>query len=694
MKIKKIFCLFIALLLTFSLGITAFADSPSYAPYYSYELNESGKSVVAPQGFIVSEIWNEKNLNLEVPLNGPKDFVIKNDEFYILDSGNSRIVKLNSKMKVTDIYQKFSDKDGNSIDFTGARGFDIDNNGNFVIADFENTRILMLSPEGGLVREIMRPDAVLQNNDFPFQVSKIKCGENGNIYATVDSMNLGIFVFDEYGRFDKFVANNPVVKTADVLLNYFYRSFMSTEQIRNRTQSTPLKVTNFCLDDEGFLYTVSQNANDTLQTGMVRRINYTDTNIIDSNIVFGDLEIDTDKNTKTLFNSVSVTSQGNIVLLDAGRGKVFYYSDNGYLISVFGGYGDRIGTFKEPVEVREYKDRIYVLDSAKNSITEFEPTEYMVTFCSAITLLKERKFEESLKKWKKVNLLNSNSEYAYYAMGLIYDLENDYKAAMDCFKLADNPIAYSNSFKEYRMQWLAENAVWIVVFVIVAVVTILFIKKGIKKLFATNGKVYTPLETKWLFPIYTLRHPVDGFEQFKTRNIASVTLSLGIIAFWFIEEIASKYLTGFIFSGGNTDFNPMAVLVATVGLYVVFVAANWCVASFLEGKGTLKDIIAATAYSLIPYIICKLLTLPLSNILTANEAVFITLVETIGLLWSAALLLGGIYAIHQYSFTKTLVSLILTLIGMIIIVFVLVIFYSLLQQAYGFIESLYQEITL
>ena len=211
---------------------------------------------------------------------------------------------------------------------------------------------------------------------------------------------------------------------------------------------------------------------------------------------------------------------------------------------------------------------------------------------------------------------------------------------------------------------------------------------------STNGTAYSALETKWLFPLYTIRHPVDGCEQFKRRNIASIPISVAIVIIWFAVEMLSKYATGFIFDSGNDTFNPVAVVFSTIGLFVIFVVANWCVASFLEGKGTFKDITAAVAYALLPYIASKIIIIPLTNILTANESVFISIITAIGIIWTAVLLFGGLYAIHQYSFSKTLVSVLLTIVAMIIIVFVSIIFYSLLQQAYGFIESLYQEIAL
>ncbi len=696
MKLRKFICAVVILAVAFSsIGVLCFADSTSGTPYFSYEINEDEEAVAAPQGFVESNTWNYQSWNLEIPLDTPRDLVVTDNSFLLLDSGNGRILEFDHSMKLIKIYDTFSDSTGAPISFKGARGMDVDVNNNFVVADYDNCRVLIIGRDGVVKNQILRPDAVLENNELPFNVTKVKCAQNGDIYVNVETMNLGIFVFDSQCRFDKFVANNPVVQTGKVIMEYLYRAFLTTEQIRNRIQSTPLTINNFCLADNGFMYTVSQNADTPRQAGMVRCMNYTDANIINSKIIFGDLETNIDKTTdKTMFTSVDISDEGNIILLDSGRGRVFYYNTNGYLVTVFGGLGDQVGTFTTPVEVRHLGEKIYVLDSGKACIVEFSPTNYFNTYVKALNLLKERKFDESLEVWKEVNLLNSNSEYAYYGMGLVYDMKGDYKEAMKCFKLANDTTLYSNAFEEYRMQWLSENVVWIVVVLLGIIAVVYAIKLLFKRLARTNGTAYTQMENKYLFPLYTLRHPVDGFEQFKTRNVKSPGLAVLIIVFWFAVSVIEKYATGFIFSGGVQEFNPMAIFASTIGLYIVFVVANWCVASFIEGKGTFTDIVCAVSYSLLPYVICTALTIPVSNILTENEAVFLTIIQVIGLLWSGFLLIGGLYAIHQYSFSKTILSIILTVIGMIIIVFVLVIFYSLIQQAFGFIKSLYQEITL
>jgi len=57
------------------------------------------------------------------------------------------------------------------------------------------------------------------------------------------------------------------------------------------------------------------------------------------------------------------------------------------------------------------------------------------------------------------------------------------------------------------------------------------------------------------------------------------------------------------------------------------------------------------------------------------------------------LMFSAIKAVHQYSLTKTVFAIILTIVAMLIILFLLVLLLSLLQQVYVFAYSVYTEIT-
>ena len=109
-------------------------------------------------------------------------------------------------------------------------------------------------------------------------------------------------------------------------------------------------------------------------------------------------------------------------------------------------------------------------------------------------------------------------------------------------------------------------------------------------------------------------------------------------------------------------------------------------------KGTIKDIIATVSYSLIPYLVSQLIKIVLTNLLVPSESVFITIVTTIGLLWTISVMFLGLMTIHEYSVGKTVISILLTFVGIIIIVFIVILLYSLIQQLTNFISSVYREI--
>lgn len=696
---KRLLKFFLSVLcITIVFTISASALTPSYSSTKSYELDEDGVAINVPAGFVQDGSFGNSSFKLELPISSPEDFCFKNGYFYVLDSGNGRVVKIDCNMKAVAIIDSVINNN-ESLSFTGAQGIAVDDEENIYIADTENYRILKFNQQGKLLMEIGRPDEALKGNDLPFRACKIQVSNKGEIYVTVDGINLGIFVFGSDGVFSKFVGSTPIVTTANVLYYYALRIIMTPEQIKNRMQNTPLKVHNFCIDEERFVYTVSQNDSTVSQSGMVRCLNYKGSNILDSSIVYGDIKSGDDYNVKTAFAAVETDGNGNFFLLDQGRNKIFYYSDRGKIMSVFGSFGKQTGTFEKPIDILYNEGNLYVLDKGRNAIYKFVPTEYMNALIEAANSLKIRDLENSLSLWKKVQRLNSNSMYSYYGMGLAYQLDGDYLNAMKCFKIADDKENYSEAFGEYRNQLLKKYGgfivLGIVVFLIIFILAVILLKKKFREATAGSNEVYSPLENRWMLPIYCLRHPVDGFEQFRNRNLAFMILASTIVLIWMVVSIVKSYLTAYIYNSIDVNsYNPLSTVLATVGLFLIFTVSNWCIASFIEGKGTFKYIFCMTAYSLIPYIIAELICIPLSYTLTVDEAIFIAIIKAIGLIWSAALIYLGTYTIHQFSAGKTFGSLILTALGMVVILFVLIMIYTLLEQAFGFVYSIYIEATL
>ena len=107
----------------------------------------------------------------------------------------------------------------------------------------------------------------------------------------------------------------------------------------------------------------------------------------------------------------------------------------------------------------------------------------------------------------------------------------------------------------------------------------------------------------------------------------------------------------------------------------------------------MKKIYIYSAYALIPYVVQLYIQVILSHFLTRDEAIFITTVSVIGTVWSVVLMFMAIKAVHQYSVSKTLFAMILTVVAMLLILILLVLLVALFQQVYVFATSVYTEIS-
>lgn len=112
----------------------------------------------------------------------------------------------------------------------------------------------------------------------------------------------------------------------------------------------------------------------------------------------------------------------------------------------------------------------------------------------------------------------------------------------------------------------------------------------------------------------------------------------------------------------------------------------------MDGEGFVGEIWIMSAYSLTPYIFTGLGGIVLSNLVTVNEAVFVTGLSNIGLVWCAVCMLCGVMQIHQYSFTKAVTSMLLTVVGILFLLFILFLLVSLIGQLTDFIQNIATEL--
>lgn len=192
---------------------------------------------------------------------------------------------------------------------------------------------------------------------------------------------------------------------------------------------------------------------------------------------------------------------------------------------------------------------------------------------------------------------------------------------------------------------------------------------------------------------HAVTHPFEGFEDMRWKKAGSMKYAIIIVLLWFVAAVFYDRLYGFQFYvSADKMFNVIPYIVRTIVLFLTWVVGNWAVCTLLDGEGTMRNIFVYSAYALIPYVASIYLDVFLSHFLIRDEYVFIEAINYIGLGWSVVLVFSAIKSVHQYSFLKTIVAIILTIAAMLIMLFLLVLLLSLLQQVYVFVYSIYTEI--
>lgn len=209
---------------------------------------------------------------------------------------------------------------------------------------------------------------------------------------------------------------------------------------------------------------------------------------------------------------------------------------------------------------------------------------------------------------------------------------------------------------------------------------------------------YYSLMSKYLYPFYILIHPADGFREMKVNNKFSMRFANGILALWVLLGILDWGYVDFDFKitarqlDGNV--NIFQVLLTSVLIFAISVVSNWCFCTLMDGKGRIKEIWVAGAYAMMPYVALGILRVGLTHVMVSGEAVYLTYLNVIGILWSALLVFIGLMSIHDYSGPKTLMSIFLTLCGVLIIAFLVVLVSGLATQIYSFFATIYYELKL
>lgn len=190
-------------------------------------------------------------------------------------------------------------------------------------------------------------------------------------------------------------------------------------------------------------------------------------------------------------------------------------------------------------------------------------------------------------------------------------------------------------------------------------------------------------------------HPFDGFWDLKHEKRGNLKAAVVIIVLLCITFILRRQMTGFIFNLSDPDeLNIVNEILSIILPFSLWCISNWCLTSLMEGEGSFKDIVITSAFALTPLIFINIPLIFISNALTIHEAAFYHFFDSLAVLWAGVLLILGTMVVHQYTLTRTLLTSVFIVVGMGVIIFIGLLFFSMLQQMFAFVYTVYLEISL
>lgn len=408
-----------------------------------YVVDGNGNEVSVPQTHRVTEmiryLGEEGGL-----LSQPSDiFVDSKDNIYIADTGNNRIVKLDS-----DCNYIASFNCGGSFNQPG--GIYVSDNGDMYVADTLNERIVHLSEDGSFIEQFEKPSSELLDENSTFQISRIGLTKQGYLYTMQGQY---FMMIDANNEFKGYVGDN---KLGFSLKRLLIRAFASKEQQSKLIKDTPTSYYSFDIGSDGLIYaTTGEDAS----SNQIQKINMVGENIFPQKAYgqkYYNKEINRYCNPR--FSDICVDANGIVYVTEAYSCKIFVYDQDGNMLAVFGGKGEVKGKFNQPAAIDTTSSGdLLVLDEATGYIHRFEQTSFMNSITEAVDYYNNGQYDMAEEAWHKVLSVDANYPVANKGIGDALYKQDKVKEAMEYYKLSESKSGYGSAFSVFEYSFFRSN---------------------------------------------------------------------------------------------------------------------------------------------------------------------------------------------------------------------------------------------
>lgn len=706
--------LFVALIILSTISLPISAAVEFNEENDSYVFDTQMHTIDAPIAYIATKILYTSDFGETSPIS-PDDLSVASDgSIFVADSKAGKIYKISPDQSTIDSLQKFKIGE-DEVAFKSPKGIFVSENKEVFVADSETKYIYIFDENFSYKRCIQPLTKEILMSDQDYEPLKICVDSDNRVYVISANQTQGIIQFSSEGKFTGFLGATRVQPTAKDL---FLRMFATEKQKESLLRLIPTEYNNLAIDSDSFIYACigslvesdlySDARNNTTTATPIRRLNPKGEDALlrqgtyppigDVNFILSYRAGQTADEQELLGASriidTACRENGIYCLLDSNRGRVFVYDRSGDLLFIFGGYGSKENELLTPTAIDFLGNQLVVSDKENACVKIFTPTAYAEKVISAIDYHENGDYDKETKIWEEVRREYIGSELAYLGLGkTAYTLKN-YDEAMEYFRLANNKTYYSKAYKAYRKEWGYNNIGWLLGGITLFCAAVVVLNRVVKKKALICEGYPQTLVQRIGFAKNVMFHPFKNFWDLKVANIGTVFSATCILLTAVVLKLIQTATTPYLLKNDNNQnilFQGFVGIVLLVGLFVV---ANWCLTSLMDGKGTFKNIYIYTCYSLFPLIIVYPIQIALAQIVSLDELALYEFLGIFAIIVVIFLLFVGTLVTHDYSAGKTVLMLVITVIGMMILVFIAMLCFTLIQQVLIYIKNVVNELQL
>jgi hypothetical protein len=643
--------------------VSAQALTQQSAPYVTYTIGPNGRYVQTQTAYEPAGYFD-----IDLTLNLPEDMVLFQNDLYVADTGNKRIVKFNMTTGLGTILLE---------GLSQPTGIHVNNEGELYVADKTDRVVYHYDSDMELIQTYGRPNQAIFGTDSPFVPLKVATGPRGILYVVGEGSTAGLMQLNSVGEFIGFFATNTT--------NFSWLQTISNFFGINRATNIPTSPTNVALDEKGSVFTVSN-----LNNQQVKKFNIASQTIL--SMSQGSPPV-----------SIHINNFGNIFTISQ-EGIITEYDSYGNMIFEFGGLdqGNRIsGLYVNPIDMLTDDDQnLWVLDKGTGKIQLLQRSEFANLVHQGLINFKEGIYD--LDQWEDVLRMNSLFALANASLARGHYRVQAYEEALRYYTIAFDRQGFSEAFWQLRYTWLEVNLATVLLVLVIAFAAIKLWQFGKARLL-TFHSVQTFLQKPLMLQMngdlrltrHVLVHPLDTYQDIKHLKKSSwLTASILYITV-LIVSVFEIYTTGFIFQTVNLNqFHLVIHSLTLLGGMFIFIFSNYLVATITNGEGFFKDVFVSTAHALVPYIILTPILAIISNGLTYNEWIVYQLLDGLRFVWSGVLIVLMIKEVHNYDVKALLKNIFLTVFTMLMLVLIGFLMYVLTSQLWNYVESIIQEVIL